>query len=364
MKLGIDYDLYFEYLGIEPYELDDWVAFIEFNEGTMVLYKGMVWQKGSWSLSSNLIPDEWLDLDSDGVNDNPWNMLYPWSDGDYITFTVRKRLHDGDSWIVDMSEVGNCSNTMGNINGDEYVNIHDVVKIINAILGKIEFDLFQKCAADLSNNGFIGINDIVSLVNIVMGFDEGLLGSSSTIDPVDISVMSGSLLIESEDAIGGVHLSTQGQFNILATELPDGWKIYSSEDGVILLNMTGKKHEGNISISYAGNLEILTHHASDLYGNELETRIIGLPDNFSLERPYPNPFNPVTTISYNLKESSAIRLVIYDLLGREVEILHEGMKMAGYHHLTWNASGYASGIYFVRLTSDKHIQIQKIVLMK
>ena len=128
--------------------------------------------------------------------------------------------------------------------------------------------------------------------------------------------------------------------------------------------MTGKKHEGNISISYIGNLEILTHQASDLYGNELETQIVGLPDHFSLEQSYPNPFNPATTISYNLKESSAISLTIYDLLGREVEVLHEGMKMAGYHTTAWNASRYSSGIYFVRLTADKDIQIQKIVLMK
>ena len=98
-----------------------------YSTGDIIYHEGSLWQLGPWGVSSNPLPGEWLDVNFDGINDNPWDILYSWSDGDYITFTVKKRLHDGDSWIVDMSEVGNCGNTLGNINGDEYVNIPFVV---------------------------------------------------------------------------------------------------------------------------------------------------------------------------------------------------------------------------------------------
>jgi hypothetical protein len=76
----------------------------------------------------------------------------------------------------------------------------------------------------------------------------------------------------------------------------------------------------------------------------------GVPNQFELYHNFPNPFNPSTTISYQLPTDSKVSLKIYDLLGREVAtLLDNQIKPAGYYEQQWNASHYASGMYIYRL---------------
>ena len=89
-----------------------------------------------------------------------------------------------------------------------------------------------------------------------------------------------------------------------------------------------------------------------------------MPNNFNLLQNYPNPFNPETRIDFALPEAGMTRLVIYDLLGREVARLIDGELSAGYHQVMWDASESASGIYFYRLTSGDFVKIKKMVLLK
>lgn len=79
-----------------------------------------------------------------------------------------------------------------------------------------------------------------------------------------------------------------------------------------------------------------------------------VPTQYSLISNYPNPFNPTTTIQYSLPTTSTVKLTIYDLLGREVVVLVDGVEDAGYKSVEWNAvntlgSQLASGTYFYRL---------------
>jgi hypothetical protein len=76
---------------------------------------------------------------------------------------------------------------------------------------------------------------------------------------------------------------------------------------------------------------------------------ISPPETFELFQNYPNPFNPKTTISYQVPILSDVSLNVYDILGKEVAILHRGMQSAGYHESLFNGLGFASGIYFYRL---------------
>jgi len=85
---------------------------------------------------------------------------------------------------------------------------------------------------------------------------------------------------------------------------------------------------------------------------------------FFLGENYPNPFNPGTSIDLYLSQSKDIILSVYDVNGREVEKLIEGIMPAGQHSFYWNASGHESGIYFYRLISGDLIQTRKMVLMK
>ncbi len=74
-----------------------------------------------------------------------------------------------------------------------------------------------------------------------------------------------------------------------------------------------------------------------------------VPRVYALEQNYPNPFNPVTVLRYQLAEAGHVRLVAYDLLGREVAVLVDEARMAGDHVARFDGSGCASGVYFCRI---------------
>jgi len=90
----------------------------------------------------------------------------------------------------------------------------------------------------------------------------------------------------------------------------------------------------------------------------------GIPSAFELHQNYPNPFNPATTISYGIPSSGFVRLSLFDMLGKEVAVLENGYKKAGYYNLNFNASGLSSGIYFYRLISGSFVGVKKMILVK
>ena len=87
------------------------------------------------------------------------------------------------------------------------------------------------------------------------------------------------------------------------------------------------------------------------YGNGLDLASTEIPEVFELKGNYPNPFNPVTLIQYALPASSPVSLVVYDMLGREVKVLFEGIQSAGNHEVSFDASHLVSGTYLYRLTT-------------
>ena len=97
--------------------------------------------------------------------------------------------------------------------------------------------------------------------------------------------------------------------------------------------------------------------------------IMPVPTEFALHNNYPNPFNPVTTINYDLPQEGTVRLIIYDVMGREVTRLVNGFTPAGYHSVRWDAKNQmgesvSAGVYFYHLQSGNFIKTQKMVLLK
>ena len=88
------------------------------------------------------------------------------------------------------------------------------------------------------------------------------------------------------------------------------------------------------------------------------------PSEFRLEQNFPNPFNPATTIQYQLPAAANVTLKIYDILGSEVAILVNEKQDAGYKEIKFNANRYASGMYIYRLTADKYVSTKKMLLLK
>jgi hypothetical protein len=89
-----------------------------------------------------------------------------------------------------------------------------------------------------------------------------------------------------------------------------------------------------------------------------------LPTEYNLAQNYPNPFNPKTQISFALPHSGKVKLVVYNVLGQEVETLVDAEMEAGNHTVSWEASKYSSGVYFYRLDAERYTQTLKMMLLK
>jgi hypothetical protein len=98
--------------------------------------------------------------------------------------------------------------------------------------------------------------------------------------------------------------------------------------------------------------------------NILNTLSDDIPDKYQLYHAYPNPFNALTTIKYQLPASSQVELTVYDIRGREVITLYEGNQPAGLYTVQWNADEVASGIYFYKLRTENFFQVKKLLLVK
>ena len=94
-----------------------------------------------------------------------------------------------------------------------------------------------------------------------------------------------------------------------------------------------------------------------------------IPIDFHLAQNYPNPFNPTTNIRYSIPHSSLVEIIIYDIIGREVFMLSNTQKEAGYHNLSWDGTNelgamVSAGIYFYAIQAGDYTQTKKMVLLK
>jgi hypothetical protein len=130
--------------------------------------------------------------------------------------------------------------------------------------------------------------------------------------------------------------------------------------------MTGASLEGralasNAAVTLASN--VITKPSA------VSTVLPGsMPQKFSLEQNFPNPFNPSTTIQYSLEKASPVSLTVYDLIGGEVATLVSGNQEAGTHTIQFNSNlgttNLTSGVYFYRLNAGSFVSIRKMILMK
>jgi hypothetical protein len=88
------------------------------------------------------------------------------------------------------------------------------------------------------------------------------------------------------------------------------------------------------------------------------------PSDFKLYSNYPNPFNPATKIKFDLPKKSQTSLIVYDALGKTVQTLVNTELKEGTYEYTWDASKYNSGVYFVRIISDKFAETKKMLMIK
>jgi hypothetical protein len=118
------------------------------------------------------------------------------------------------------------------------------------------------------------------------------------------------------------------------------------------------------AFTYAGNGPANVYYNMESLVTGIQTTGNNTPEYFSLSQNYPNPFNPVTNIEFTLPKASFVRLVVYDILGREVAALLNQNLIAGTYRTDWDASNYTSGVYFYKLEAENFTDTKKLILLK
>ena len=131
-----------------------------------------------------------------------------------------------------------------------------------------------------------------------------------------------------------------------------------------------------LNILYAYKLSSVDIHENESDHTEIITFGIlandtglSLPTVYALHYNYPNPFNPITSLRYDLPEQAQVMLTIYDLMGREITQLVNTAQEAGYRSVQWNATDMhgkpvSAGVYLYQVRSGEFVQTRKMVLLK
>jgi hypothetical protein len=173
----------------------------------------------------------------------------------------------------------------------------------------------------------------------------------------------------------GVIIRAEGAITATAETDPDGQYYVEVPEGQYILSadrtsMTTRYYPNALEPSGAATLTVdsaIPEREADFTLDEAlgtEQEDTPVPQSFGVTAIYPNPFNPTTRISYALPTAGKVKLAVYDILGREVAILVDGVQTAGTQSVTFNGSNLASGLYFVRLSGTWGVSTHKMLLLK
>ena len=214
--------------------------------------------------------------------------------------------------------------------------------------------------ADYSDVSVYDIGELFGVWDLTVtteALDFGEIGLGAiALDTVGIENHAAELII-----IDSVRVMGAGFSNDQA----DGMQLTPDEAEDILVYFqsdTSGNYHGCLSIYSAGRvrdvvLNAIIRQSGVSAGNHL-------PLDYELHPAFPNPFNSTTTIGYSLPVAGIVSLAVYDLTGREVARLVDGVKPAGTHEAIWVADGIASGVYVVALNTSGMILREKVVLVK
>jgi protocatechuate 3,4-dioxygenase beta subunit len=184
-------------------------------------------------------------------------------------------------------------------------------------------------------------------------------------------MISGNIIDEDNSPLSGVMVSILNQYdNVVGYAMSDAEGNYSLE-GLGTGNYKIYASKVNYQSQLQSILLDLTNGSSTTVNFNLPSSVTNIedetsetPTEYELGNNYPNPFNPSTTITFNLPEAANIKLTVFNAIGQEIAELIKGNIEAGSHSVTFNAENLNSGIYFYKLEAGKFINVKKMILLK
>nr|MBP9095685.1 T9SS type A sorting domain-containing protein [Ignavibacteria bacterium] len=260
-----------------------------------------------------------LDLIGDGLNVGLNSV------GNYRYISVIKRTDQDNPWTWSGS---NHSPTTG-------TNINPVLHYT----GGTSFSDFG-IAGNIDNSllpvELISFSSYVNQANVTLSWSTSFENNNAGFD------IERKTSVESWSKIGSIQ--GKGNVNSISTYLYEDRNLQS-----------GKYHYRLKQIDFNGNFN---------YYELTNEVIIGIPAKYSLSQNFPNPFNPSTTINYEIPNSNFVSLKIYDIMGREVAILINQFQQPGFYNINFNASKLPGGIYFYKIQAGNFSAVKKLLLLK
>ena len=250
---------------------------------------------------------------------------------------------------------------LGDINGDQNVNVVDVIDMVNLIIYDTAPDEYEIMVGDMSGDGVIDIYDIVLLISTILG--EENLGSMQPLQEGNLWITPEYLKLDGTGSVAAVDIQTRGEYTIL-NDLNRPVKIFEKDHRILIISLDGTELQNTHLFQFSGELSILSAMLYDWNGHSIQPYIAEIPSEFEITQIYPNPFNAETIIRFAIPEETTITLDIYDLRGRRVETLWEGPAPAGYSTVIWDAKSQSTGIYLISLRTSENVLTRKITLLK
>ncbi len=138
------------------------------------------------------------------------------------------------------------------------------------------------------------------------------------------------------------------------------------------LNLTWKSSaDGGFYTKISAYVGIFIQDISTYSTHSVDTNTVSvsqissvIPAEYKIYQNYPNPFNPATKIKFDIPQNSKIKLSVFDISGKEMEVILNDKLAPGSYEFKWDASKYSSGVYFYRLQTDDFIETKRMLLIK
>ena len=254
-------------------------------------------------------------------------------------------------WNFDDGDCGPVC-AAGDVNGDESVNVLDIVAIVNYILEG--GDDFATDCADYNGDGAVNVLDIVAIVNFI------LEGRTADADSASLVKDGNALNLNANGYIGGVQmtLSHKADFSIELTDKAMVADYRTNGNETTLIIVAPETDELFIA---EGEYEIVDMIVANSQG---QMDVSMAPTSFALSAAYPNPFNPSTSVNLSIPEAGHVSVQVYNVMGQLVSTLADSYMDANEYSFTWDAGSISSGVYLIKATTADHTATQKVMLLK
>ncbi len=381
-------------------------SFFNRDYSTTATVEYRIGMNGEWQVAEAMtISEEWVPIAID------LSFLHGQSEV-YLAF----HHDDGGAWaygwaIDDVMLEGFQVMMMGDMDGDGFLNILDITRLIEILIETGDLPSAQEVdVMDVNGDGSYNVLDVVLLIEYVM--DQGTLAKDNpivenvgvTIPPVTLnSTREWQSIPVTVDYLGMISgFQADLVFDPAVVELGEpvlsseneSVGVFSSLDGntmrVLGIDLAGSQIDLSSGLLMSVPVQVIDENATGPLDFSVEDLIIsgpggveiiceclvsiidiGLPapTEFSLVQNYPNPFNPTTNIRYDIAERTDARLVIYNMLGQEVRTLVNETQEVGRYEVMWNGLDNAglpisTGVYIYHLQAGKYSKTYKMAYIK